>query len=164
MAYLTIKSNRYCTTLQDDLIKLKIWEQKWKIVFHPDKCNVLSITRNKTLVKYAYIQYGHQLEHVDKDKNLGVTIQWDLKWDSHINNITTKAGKTLMFLTRNTSISPITGTEQSYKSLVRPSHAYACSVWNPHTNENTTQLEQVTSLSYIQLEGKWYCKRNSNSL
>ena len=75
MAYLTIKSNRYCTTLQDDLIKLKIWEQKWKIVFHPDKCNVLSITRNKTLVKYAYIQYGHQLEHVDKDKNLGVTIQ-----------------------------------------------------------------------------------------
>jgi hypothetical protein len=31
-----------------------------------------------------------------------------------------------------------------YKSLVRPSFEYACSVWDPYTTEeNTTRLEQV---------------------
>jgi hypothetical protein len=55
IAYLTIKTNRNCTTLQNDLDKLSIWEQKWKIAFHADKCNVLSITRNKTPLKYSYM-------------------------------------------------------------------------------------------------------------
>ena len=37
----------------------------------------------------------------DKSKYLGVTMQLDLKWDSHINSSTTKANKTLGFLRRN---------------------------------------------------------------
>jgi hypothetical protein len=143
IAYLTIKTNRNCTTLQNDLDKLSIWEQKWKMAFHPNKCNVLSITRNKTPIKYSYTLHGHQLEHADKAKYLGVTIQSDLKWESHINSITTKANKTLGFLRRNINISSTTVKEQAYKSLVRPSLEYACSVWDPYTKENITQLEQV---------------------
>ena len=110
------------------------------MAFHP---NVLFITRNKTPVKYSYTVHGHQLEHADTFKYLGVTIQSDLKWDSHINSITTKANKTLGFLRRNINISSTTVKEQVYKSLVRPSLEYACSVWNPYTKENITQLEQV---------------------
>ena len=45
IAYLTIKSNRDCTTLQNDLDKLIIWEQKWKMAFHPDKFYVLHHTK-----------------------------------------------------------------------------------------------------------------------
>jgi hypothetical protein len=113
------------------------------MAFHPDKCNVLSITRNKTPIKYSYTLHGHQLEHADKAKYLGVTIQSDLKWDSHINSITTKASKTLGFLRRNINISSTTVKEQAYKSLVRPSLEYACSVWDLYTKENITQLEQI---------------------
>ena len=40
IAYLTIKSNKDCLTLQKDLDKLGIWENKWKMAFHPDKCNL----------------------------------------------------------------------------------------------------------------------------
>ena len=43
IAYLAIKSNSDCTTLQNDLDKLGTWEIKWKMAFHPDKCNILSI-------------------------------------------------------------------------------------------------------------------------
>jgi hypothetical protein len=63
--------------------------------------------------------------------------------DSHINNITTKANKTLGFLRRNTNISTTKVKEHAYKSLVRPSLEYACSVWDPYTKEDITQLEQV---------------------
>ena len=44
---------------------------------------------------------------------------------------------------RNINISSTTVKEQAYKSLVRPSLEYACSVWDPYTKENITQLEQV---------------------
>ena len=37
--------------LQRDLDKLALWEQLWKFSFHPDKCNVLIISRyNETPV------------------------------------------------------------------------------------------------------------------
>ena len=113
------------------------------MAFHPDKCNVLSITRNKTPIKYSCTLHGHQLEHADKAKYLGITMQSDFKWDSHINSITTKANKTLGFLRRNINISSTTVKEQAYKSLVRPSLKYACFVWDPYTKENIAQLEQV---------------------
>ena len=70
-------------------------------------------------------------------------------WDSHINSITTKANKTLDFLRRNINISSTTVKEQAYKSLVRPSLEYACSVWDPYTKENITQLEQVQGAGYV---------------
>ena len=71
------------------------------------------------------------------------SIQSDLKWDSHINSITAKAKKTLEFLRRNINISSTTVKEQAYKSVVRPSLEYACSVWDPYTKDNITQIEQV---------------------
>jgi hypothetical protein len=43
MGYLTITSDTDADYLQEDLDKLAEWEGKWKITFHPDKCNVLRI-------------------------------------------------------------------------------------------------------------------------
>jgi hypothetical protein len=59
--------------LQRDLDKLAQWEQLWKIAFHPDKCNVLTISHNKTPVKFKYCLHDHVLESVDKAKYLGVS-------------------------------------------------------------------------------------------
>jgi hypothetical protein len=62
------------------------------MAFHPDKCNVISVTRNrKKLIKFDYTLHGHTLDRVTKTKYLGVTISSDLKWGSPINNITKKA-------------------------------------------------------------------------
>ena len=45
--------------MQRYLDKLAQWEQLWKMAFHPDKCNVLTISRNKTPVKFNYCLHGH---------------------------------------------------------------------------------------------------------
>jgi hypothetical protein len=39
MVYLTITSDTDAEYLQEDLDKLAEWEGKWKMAFHPDKCN-----------------------------------------------------------------------------------------------------------------------------
>jgi hypothetical protein len=109
IAYLVIKSNSDALTLQRDLDKLAQWEQLWKMAFHPDKCNVLTISRNKTPKKFKYCLHDHVLESVDKVNNMGVTISDDLKWESHINNICGKANKTLGFLRIKEIISLLKG-------------------------------------------------------
>ena len=143
IAYLTIKSNKDCLTLQKDLDKLGIWENKWKMAFHPDKCNVLSISKTKNPIKFNYSLHGQVLQHVTSAKYLGVTIQSDLKWNTHINNICKKANNTLGFLKRNLNINSASVKEQAYKSLVRPSVEYACSVWDPYFAEDITKIEMI---------------------
>ena len=41
------------------------------------------------------------LQNVESIKYLGVTITKDLKWNTHISNVCTKAKRTLRFLRRN---------------------------------------------------------------
>ena len=143
IAYLAIKSNSDAATLQQDLDKLAQWETTWKMAFHPEKCNVITITRKENPIKYNYTLHNHTLEHVNIAKYLGVTISSDLKWETHINNICKKANSTLGFLRRNLNISSISMKEQAYKSLVRPSLEYACSVWDPYLQQDIDNIERV---------------------
>jgi hypothetical protein len=63
------------------------------MAFHPDKCTVLIITQNKTPFKHDYILHNHILEPVTSAKYLGVTLQSNLKWNTHIDNITSNGNK-----------------------------------------------------------------------
>jgi hypothetical protein len=71
IVYLTITSDTdadYILYLQEDLDKLAEWEGKWKMAFHPDKCNVLIITRKRNPIVRAYQLHGHTLEAVKSAK------------------------------------------------------------------------------------------------
>ena len=61
---------------------------------------------------------NQELEPVDAAKYLGVTISKDLSWNTHINNITSTANKTLGFVKRNVVTKNI--KTMAYSSLVRP--------------------------------------------
>ena len=96
-----------------------------------DKCTVLSITNKAKKIEAKYQLHGHTLEAVTSAKYLGITFNNKLQWDQHINNITSKANKTLGFLRRNLKIPSIRIKEQAYQTLVRPLVEYASSVWDP---------------------------------
>ena len=89
IAYLAISNPSDCSTLQNDLDQLARWEEKWKMAFHPDKCQVLSISRKRSIINHKYTLHGKELEHVTSAKYLGSTINNKLDWREHINNITT---------------------------------------------------------------------------
>ena len=74
---------------------------------------------------------GTDLENVERIKYLGVTITSDLRWNTHVNNVCTKANRTLWFLRRNLYSCPQEVNEAAYKGLVRPVLDYGSSVWNP---------------------------------
>ena len=69
---------------------------------------------------------------MDNIKYLGVKITNDLKWNTHISNICTKANRTLGFLRRTLFSCPQNVKEAAYKGMVRPILEYGSSVWDPH--------------------------------
>ena len=78
-----------------------------------------------------------------KIKCLGVTITNDLKWNTHVSNICTKANRTLGFLRRNLAACPLDVKESAYKGLVRPILEYGSSVWDPQSILLQDELEKV---------------------
>ena len=58
-------------------------------------------------------------------KYLGVTIQTDLKWNKHVNNITASATQKLNFIKRHLRVNSKTVKERAYTSLVRPKLEYS---------------------------------------
>ena len=144
MIYMTVKNEIDAMILQDDIDKLVMWENKWMMEFHPEKCEVINtITRKPNPVVFNYTMHGHKLQHVDSIKYLGLTIAKDLRWDKHIDCIVAKANRTLGFLRRNININNPKLKAQAYKSLVRPLLEFSSTVWDPHTDHLINKIEMV---------------------
>ena len=69
--------------------------------FQPVKCNMMQLTRKRIKIHASYTLGGTDLEKVQSIKYLGVTIISDLRWNTHVSNVCTKANRTLGFLRRN---------------------------------------------------------------
>jgi hypothetical protein len=96
--YRPIFSRKDTEDLQQDLAALEDWEKQWQMAFHPEKCVVIQILSKRSTIPANYTLHNHQLDVVDSSKYLGVTINKNLRWDDHINNITARANRTLGFL------------------------------------------------------------------
>lgn len=137
--------------IQQDLKNFEQWENEWDMHFHPSKYNILPITKARKSTKVPakdqqykdYILHNQTLEAVTNTKYLGVTLQSDMKFDQHIDNICTKANRMLGLLRRNLRSAPKTTKELGYKSLVRPILEYGSSVWDPHEEKDILKIEKV---------------------
>ena len=113
--------------------------------FQHVKCNMMQITRKRIKKIHAsYILEGTDLENVENIKYLGVTITSDLRWNTHVSNVCTKANRTLGFLKRNLQSCPPGGKKKAaYKGLVRPVLDYGSSVWDPASVVLQEELESA---------------------
>ena len=57
--------------LQDDLLRIEEWANKWMMLFNTDKCEVLQITLSNPKPP-GYFLYNSQLRIVGQVKYLGV--------------------------------------------------------------------------------------------
>ena len=144
VCYREIKNEEDTSKLQRDIDRLGSWARKWGMRFQPVKCNMMQLTNKRSSkIQANYTLEGTVLENVESIKYLGVTITNDLKWNTHIYNVCTKAIRTLGFLRRNLySCSPDV-KESAYIGPMRPVFEYGNSVWDPHTHGLQEELEKV---------------------
>ena len=150
--YREVKNSSDSAVLQSDLDALCSWEEKWQMKFNKNKCHVMHITNKTKPISYNYKMSSTTLSAVQEYPYLGVTIQNNLKWSSHINKICSKANKTLGLLKRNINKCTRETKEIAYFSLVRPHLEYASPAWDPH------YVKDVRSIEYIQRRSARFVK------
>ena len=102
VCYRDIKDEEDTIKLQRDIDRLGSLARKWGMRFQPIKCNMMQVTRKRIKKIHAsYTLEGTDLENVASIKYLEVTITGDLRWNTHVSNVCTKANRTLGFLRRN---------------------------------------------------------------
>ena len=103
--------------------------------FHPEKCQILTITRSRSPMIYDYTLHGESLCHVSSAKWLGLTLSKDLSWNQHISHTASKGTRSLNFLKRNFRINLPQLKSKAYKAIVTPVVEYAIRVWDPYTKK-----------------------------
>ena len=111
--------------------------------FQPVKFNMQLTRKHLNKIQASYTLECAVLENVDNIKYLGVTITNDLKWNTHIRNICTKANRTRGFLRRTLFSCPKNVKEAAYKGRVRSILEYGSSVRDPHPDKLQEELEKV---------------------
>ncbi len=134
--------------LQSDLNRLETWSNDWLLKFHPQKCKVMTIglgSKNNTSVYTMNDGNGSNivLDRVANEKDIGVTIDSKLSFETHIHEKINKANK-MMGLIRRT----FDGLNEEnfillYKGLVRPHLEYANAVWSPYKKKDIKTVENV---------------------
>ena len=70
------------TRVQEDLNNLLTWSQRWQMGFNKDKCKTLHL--GTTNPGWEYCINDTTLETTSDEKDLGVTIDSDLKFQAHM--------------------------------------------------------------------------------
>ena len=124
--------------------------------FHPQKCQLLRITRKKSPVKASYVIHGHTLAETDTAKYLGVSLHRHSSWSPHVNATAKKANGTRAFLQCNLCKSQTAVKTRTYESLIRPILEYSGVVWDPNNAQDVNKLEiGTTPVRPLHIPGLW---------
>ncbi|KAK6181435.1 hypothetical protein SNE40_009283 [Patella caerulea] len=69
---------------QENLDRLSAWSQKWQLRFNASKCKVLHVASKVNTSNHNYVMNGATMESVKSEKDLGVTIDNQLKFKDHV--------------------------------------------------------------------------------
>jgi len=97
----------------------------------------------RTNPRFTYTMEGQTLDTVDSEKDLGITISYDLKSSNHCIQACSKASKMLGMIKKTISYKTPEIMVRLYKALVRPHLEYCVSVWSPHYTKDKDLLERV---------------------
>jgi hypothetical protein len=131
--------------LQDDLDTVYNWTKKWSTELNVSKCKTMHIGKNREKLGYTIPGTVGEviLKETIEERDLGVMISNDLKWNRQCSVAAAKANKILGQIKNSfTYLDQIT-LKLLYTGLVRPHLEYAVSTWNPWTKGNINIIEKV---------------------
>ena len=153
-----IKNQLDINSLQADIDALVDWSTTWRMSFSPEKCKTMRFCKknhpmNNTILRMKDGDISRDLVNVKSEKDLGVTLSDDLKWDEHVRLIKNKANGLLGTLRKSFRNWNTRAFKVLFISYVRPLLEYASPVWNPMTKKNIKCLEQVQRRATKSIKG-----------
>ena len=127
--------------LQEDLYKLENWSKDWLLKFNTDKCKIMHFGGKNP--KFEYELDNHILAEILIERDLGIQIENNLKWERQVRVAASKANGVLAQIKNAFSYLDPKCAKLLYTSLVRPHLEYANAVWNPYFVKDIEALEKV---------------------
>ncbi|CAF0969430.1 unnamed protein product [Brachionus calyciflorus] len=125
------KNELVSNKLQNDLNELFNWSKKWSTELNLLKCKTMYIGRNR--VKTMYAVGNVNLKETIEEKDLGVFVTNDLKWNRQCSAAAAKANRVLGQIKNSFLCLEEETLRLLYTGLLRPHLEYAFSMWNPST-------------------------------
>jgi hypothetical protein len=146
-----IKCESDIALLQEDLDKIKHWSNTWRINFNTKKCKVLRVAKQSapTDLNLPFTMSNecsgeiHYLEETRSERDLGITIKHNLKWDDQVKSASAKANKALGTLQRTFKCWDLPMLKQLFTVYVRPHLEYAIQAWRPYNSLDIDHLERI---------------------
>lgn len=127
--------------LQSDIQAIKQWTLTWQMPLNDRKCTILHLGANNP--RYAYFVGAIQVSEVKEQKDLGIIVTEDLKWETHISCLIKKANSLIFLISRAFKNLTPEMVLKLYKAYIRPKLEYAQSIWNPYYAKDIEALERV---------------------
>ena len=127
--------------LQEDINTMLSWAEKWQLEFHPDKCVSMAINRG-TKTKEIYRMHNTELRQVNQEKDIGVIVDNQLKFENHVQEKIKKANNTMGLIRTFINLDEDIFLKL-FKAPVRPHIEYANTTWNPTKMKNIIAIENV---------------------
>jgi hypothetical protein len=139
--YGKIKDQKDRDGLQRDLDRLIQWSVEWQMKFNVEKCKIMHLGRHNPNFKYT--MEGSELQAIEAERDLGLTMTRDLKCSNQCIQAYKKASQMLGMVARTIkSRSPVI-LVNIYKSIVRPHLEYCSPAWSPYYIKDKELLEKV---------------------
>ena len=91
-------------------------------------------------IQHNYTMANQQLKLIEGQRDLGITIARDLKWQNQTEKSCKTANRVLGFIARNFNYKITELMFPLYKSLVRPHLEYAVQFWSPHLRKDIDKI------------------------
>ena len=144
--YKDLQNHEDFETFQNDLNKLCQWTIKWLMLFYVAKCKVMHIGRDNLRFEYEVTDNEGNtkvLKSVEIEKDLGVYVQENLKFDKHISLTVNRANRLVGLIKRAFSYLDEETLLVLYKTLIRPILDYGNTIWFPTLNKDIRAVENV---------------------
>ena len=107
--YREIKDDTDRETLQLDIDALQEWSNRWLLIFHPQKCKVMTVTRYTEPEQRSYtmkktvngIDEDHIVDRVKMEKDLGLAVDTRRTFEKHISDKVNKANQMMGLVRRS---------------------------------------------------------------
>ncbi|XP_077989646.1 uncharacterized protein LOC144443981 [Glandiceps talaboti] len=143
--YRTVESVQDCQLLQEDIDNLTDWSDLWQLKFNATKCKIMHIGYTNTNTEYTMNSNNVQepLQVTELEKDLGVHVDPELKFSSHVENEVNKANQILGLIRRSFIYLEEESLKKLFIALVRPHLEYANTVWSPRFIKDINLIESV---------------------
>ncbi|XP_065683578.1 uncharacterized protein LOC105845176 [Hydra vulgaris] len=134
-----------CLILQNDLNIISEWSKEWPMELNVAKCKVVHFGHGN--INHEYVMNDGNtfliIAATDVERDLGIFLSNDLKWNQHIEVATRRANMILGLLKKTFRSRDIKLWGKLYTTYVRPHLEFAVPVWYPYLKGDIKEIEKI---------------------